>query len=233
MTQRQTLVFLPGLLCDARLWAAQIEALQDRYDCRFVDLLACASLDEMIDAVSAAAKRPFILIGFSMGGYLAQEFMLRHGARVSKLALLAISARGTSAAEEAMSRQAVEQARKGRFLGASRGVAERFIDPGHSDHQGLVTLVGDMARAAGRDAFIRQRNATLKRRDLRLPLAKVTCPSLVLGGRQDAIVASPLVEELAACLPTAELHLLDRCGHMLPLEQPVAVTRILRNWLEA
>ena len=64
-------------------------------------------------------------------------------------------------------------------------------------------------------------------------LGRIRCPTLVLGGAQDAVTPPEVLQEIADAISGARLILLDRCGHLSPLEQPDAVTAALRDWLTA
>jgi pimeloyl-ACP methyl ester carboxylesterase len=69
------------------------------------------------------------------------------------------------------------------------------------------------------------------RPDSRPDLANIRCPTLVLGGKQDAVTPPEVMEEIAAGIGGARLVLLDRCGHLSPLEQPEQVTAAMAAWL--
>ena len=88
-----------------------------------------------------------------------------------------------------------------------------------------------MARSVGREGFIGQQRAIMGRPDSRADLARIRCPTLVLGGRQDAVTPPEVMEEIAGGIAGARLVLLDRCGHLSPLEQPEQVTAALAQWL--
>jgi pimeloyl-ACP methyl ester carboxylesterase len=89
-----------------------------------------------------------------------------------------------------------------------------------------------MARSVGREGFLAQQRAIMGRPDSRPDLGRIRCPTLVLGGRQDAVTPPEVMEEIAAGIPAAKLVLLDRCGHLAPLEQPEAVTAAMAEWLK-
>jgi pimeloyl-ACP methyl ester carboxylesterase len=77
----------------------------------------------------------------------------------------------------------------------------------------------------------RQIQALLNRPNLVPRLAGITCPTLVMVGRQDRW--SPLAqhEEMAAGIPNAELVVIEDSGHMTLLEQPEQVSDALLRWL--
>ena len=83
---------LPGLLCDAALWAPQCAALADIADCRVADMTRDDNITGMAERVLGDAPERFALAGLSMGGYCALEIMRLAPDRVEKLALLDTSA---------------------------------------------------------------------------------------------------------------------------------------------
>src|SRR5262245_21292884 len=85
---KTTLVLLPGLLNNRRLFEHQIAALSDIVACVVPELWHHDSLDAMAEAALAVAPERFALAGFSMGGYVSFEIMRRASDRVERLALI-------------------------------------------------------------------------------------------------------------------------------------------------
>ena len=86
---KRTLVLLPGLLNDHRLFQHQISNLADIVALNVADLTQANSMSELAAHVlDEAPREPFALAGLSMGGYLALEIMRQAPKRVSALALL-------------------------------------------------------------------------------------------------------------------------------------------------
>ena len=90
-----------------------------------------------------------------------------------------------------------------------------------------------MAEHVGKEAFIRQQQAILGRRDQTATLVTIRVPTLVLCGRQDAL--TPLADHqfMAAGIASARLVVVEDCGHLATLERPAEVTAALRAWLQA
>ena len=233
MADRQTIVFVPGLLCTAALWAAQIDALQDQADIIVADISRHDSLAALAADVLAEAPDRFALAGLSMGGYVALEMMRRAPERVSRLALLDTNARADDPAATERRRAAMDKARGGDFDGVLEDLIPLLFHPDAVAEGTLGATFRDMGRAVGPDAFGRQMTAIMGRPDSRPDLPAITVPTLVLCGRQDALSPPDWHREMADAIDGAELVVLEGCGHMAPMEKPQETTAALRRWLAA
>jgi pimeloyl-ACP methyl ester carboxylesterase len=226
------LVLVPGLLCDARLWKAQIEALEGKVKCWIADHTRSETISAVAsDVLRDAPFERFALAGLSMGGYVAFELMRQAAHRVERLALLDTTARADTPEQRAKREGLIALARRGRFIGVTQALLPLFIHRERLGDQQLVDTVKEMARNIGRDGFVRQEAAILSRPDSRPLLPSIACPTLVLCGRQDAITPLDRHEEIADGIPGATLRVIEECGHLSSLEKPGEVSEALRRWL--
>jgi pimeloyl-ACP methyl ester carboxylesterase len=230
-TPRTPLLLLPGLLCDAALYRAQIAALADIAAPIVGDLTRHDSCAAMAAAMLAEMPEYFSLVGLSMGGYVAQEIMRQAPHRVIRLALLDTSARPDTEEQRARRRGLIELAGKGQFRGVTPRLLPLLIHPARLTDQPLVDTVMGMAERIGYAAFLRQQTAIMGRPDGRTDLKRIACPTLVLCGREDALTPLALHEEMAAAIPHAKLVIVEESGHLSTLERPDAVTAAMRDWL--
>jgi pimeloyl-ACP methyl ester carboxylesterase len=226
------IVLLPGLLCDHRLFAAQIPALSEHAAPVVADLTGTDSIAGLAAHVLATAPRRFALAGLSMGGYIAFEILRRAPERVSRLALIDTQARADTPEASARRRGLMELAEKGEFKGVTPRLLPLFVHPDRLGDAALVGTVEAMAETVGKQGFLRQQQAIMGRPDSRPGLPAIACPTLVLAGREDQLTQPELQVEMAGLIPDATLVLVPRCGHLSPLEQPTAVTRQLLAWLD-
>ena len=226
------LMLVPGLLCDALLWRHQIDALGTDFKCWVADHTRSETMAGVAaDALRDAPFERFALAGLSMGGYIALEIMRQAAHRVDRLALLDTSARADTPEQLEKRRGLIALARRGRFIGVTRAVLPLFIHPSRLKDQQLVATVKKMAKNTGRDRFIRQEEAIMSRPDSVSLLKTITCPTLVLCGRQDAVAPLDRHEEMANGIPGATLTVIEECGHLSTLERPTEVSAALRAWL--
>ena len=226
----QPLIFLPGLICDARLWRDVVEGLADR----IAPMVADLTLDETIPAMAArtlaAAPPRFALAGLSMGGYVALEIMRQAPERVTRLALLDTSARPDTEERRETRRKGIEMVRQGRFIGVSRGLLASLVAPHHLGTP-LAGEVQAMSERVGQQAYIRQQKAILARIDSVPHLKDIAVPTLVGVGALDKLTPPELAEEMAARIPGAELVQFPDAAHLPTMENPAPVIEAMRSWL--
>lgn len=232
MEQRTPLLLLPGLLNDATLWRAQLDALADIADCQVGDLTGHDDLRAVAEDVLAKAPERFALAGFSLGGYVAQEILRIAPGRVLRLALLDTSYKADSA-ERAAQRVAQQDSVRlpGTFHGFGDKLMRSYIDASRLQDHALVSTVREMTSRLGVEVFLRQ--SRIARVDGSAELRAWQGPALIVCGRNDAITPLAVSEQMAALMPQATLVVIEDCGHLAPLEKPEQVSAALRAWLSA
>jgi pimeloyl-ACP methyl ester carboxylesterase len=226
-----TLVLLPGLAGDRAMWRDQLTALA-----RWQPVVSDAhTREDSIPAMAAALLRqhavPLVLCGASMGGMVAMEAARQAPDLVHGLALLGTDARPDSPEMIALRESAIELFAQGR---AREVIAPNIAMAFHPDHApALGSAYLEFVLAAGADQLIRQNRAVIARPDARPHLPQLRCPVLVLCGEADRLTPPERSREIAELVPTAQLVMVPRCGHMLTMEQPALVNAALAKWLAA
>jgi pimeloyl-ACP methyl ester carboxylesterase len=227
----ESVLFLPGLLCDSRLWRDQIAALADIAHATVADLTRDESVDDMAMRALATMPGRFSLCALSMGGYVALAIMRLAPERVTRLCLMDTSARPDTPEQERKRRGLITLARTSRFRGVTPRLLPSLLHPDRLQDQALTQDVMDMAERVGRDAFLRQQAAILGRPDSREILPCISVPTLVAVGSHDAVTPPEYSAEMAVAIPGAVLQVVELCGHLPPMERPDEASKILRDWL--
>jgi pimeloyl-ACP methyl ester carboxylesterase len=232
------LVLLPGLTCDAAVWAHARGQLGSRAAVQVAEYGALDSLGAMAEKVLAEIDGPFALAGHSMGGRIALEMFRRAPQRILALALLDTGvqplAAGDAGARETAGRyELLDVARtQGMAAMAVRWVQGMVWAPRLSDRP-LVEGIIEMFARSNAGIFAAQIAALLARPDASGLLPQIRCPTLVLCGAEDRWAPAARHREMAAQIPGARMTLVPDCGHMCTLERPAAVTSALDEWLDA
>jgi len=233
-----TLILVPGLMCDAALWAPLQPLLPAGLACQVVDHGSADSIAQMAQQLLATAPPTFALAGHSMGGRVALEVLRLAPQRVRGLALLdtGYQARPAGAAgeEEARKRQALlELARREGVRTMAREWVRGMVHPARRGDCPLLEAILAMFERKSADIFERQITALLARPDATPVLSGLRVPALVLCGRQDSWAPLSQHQEMAALMPRQPLlHVVEEAGHMSPMERPGAVVQALLEWLD-
>jgi pimeloyl-ACP methyl ester carboxylesterase len=236
-SSKQSLILLPGFLCDQTVWKQQIEGLADLADSVCMDWgPEHDSITGMAQAVLRSAPQQFALAGHSMGGRVAFQVYRLAPERVTKIAVFntGADARPAGAAGE-------DEERKRRELLAiarSQGMRAMAVDwlkgmlPKYRQNDvALVEEIVEMFERKSADLFEIQMLALLGRPNATPLLRMILCPALVLTGFDDAWSPPGRHLEIAQSIPQSQLVVVPKCGHMSTMERPDEVTAAMRDWL--
>ena len=232
MTQGLPLVLVPGLLCSARLFTPQIEALWPHGPVTVADHRRDTDIAALAARILADAPPRFALAGLSMGGYIAFAMLRLAPERIVRLALLDTSARADTPEQTATRHTQIGMVQNGRFGEIPAMVMPRFLHRNRQHDDGLTGTVRQMATETGPDAFVRQLKAIMSRPDSRPLLSSIRCPTLVLVGDGDEATPPEANKEIASGISGAKLVVVPDCGHLSTLEKPEAVNAALAEWLD-
>ena len=226
-------LFVPGLLCSPRLYSDQIPALWHFGPITVADHTRDDSTGAIARRILSIAPPSFILVGLSMGGYIALELLRQAPNRVLKLALLDTSARPDMPEQSERRRALIDMAERGRYPEIPDLLFPRLVHPSRQDDEALRQIHRRMSAETGPEAFVRQERAIMTRPDSRPSLGAISCPTLVLVGDGDQLTPPDCAEEMVAGIPGAQLAVVRNCGHLSTLERPDEVTRVLVEFLAA
>ncbi len=227
----EPLVLLPGMMCDARLFAAQTTAFSASRAVHIAPVTEGETITEIAEVALAGAPERFALAGLSMGGIVAMEMVRLAPERISRLALMDTNPLPETPEAAALREPQIAGARAGRLEDVMRDeMKPRYLAPGHGRIE-VMRVVMEMARALGADVFVRQSRALQRRPDAQGVLRGVTVPTLILCGRHDALCPVRRHEFMQGLVPGSVLEVIEDAGHLPTLEQPEATTAALDRWL--
>jgi|SRR5689334_6948751 pimeloyl-ACP methyl ester carboxylesterase len=231
MASNLPIVLVPGLLCSARLYTPQIEALWPLGMVSVADHLRDDSMVAIAERILANAPPRFALAGLSMGGYIAFAMLRLAPERIARLALLDTSSRADTAEQTAGRKKFIAMAQAGKLDDVVATLAPRFIHRNRAGDEALKRIIRAMAADTGADAFIRQQKAIMTRPDSRPMLASIRCPTLVIVGEADELTPPDLAKEICAGISGARFMVVPDSGHLCTIERPDAVNAALAEWL--
>ncbi|MDQ7072151.1 MAG: alpha/beta fold hydrolase [Rhodobacterales bacterium] len=227
----EPLVFLPGMMCDTRLFAPQLRDLGVDMGVMVAPITQGERIEEIASNVLMVAPNRFALAGLSMGGIVAMEILRRAPERVTRVALMDTNPLAETPKSAASYEPLIVGARAGRLNEVMRMMMQPdFLAPGPGRAE-VLALVALMGENLGADVFVRQVRALQRRRDYQATLRKCKVPALILCGEHDGLTPVKRHKFMAELLAYAHLEIISDAGHLPTLEQPEAVTRVLRDWM--
>ncbi len=177
-----------------------------------------------------------LVVGLSLGGWMAMELATRYPERVGKMVL--VNPVGIHLDDEPMAEM---------FGRTPAELAEMlFADQSHPIAQGMHAMsefTGDVGRQVeipiemvlpmwkaisataklGWDPYLH--NPKLRGR-----LQRITSPALVVAGARDGLVPPIYAETFAAEIPNARLEVIDGAAHWLPFEKPAELATLVQGF---
>jgi pimeloyl-ACP methyl ester carboxylesterase len=225
------LVLLPGMMCDARLWAP-LMGIFGRRTVIHAALTEHDTVAALAAQVLAEAPPRFALAGLSMGGIVAMEILAQAPDRVERVALLDTNPKAELPEVRAMREPQIAKARAGRLQDVMRDeMKPNYLAEGPGKDR-ILELCMDMALSLGPEVFERQSRALASRPDQQETLRAYAGPALVLTGEADRLCPRDRHDLMHRLLRRARLAIVAGAGHLPTLEQPGRTASELAAWLE-
>lgn len=242
-----TVVLLHALGVDSRMWAAQCTALRATgHDVWAPDQRGhgatplgtdepslAAVADDVARGLDDRGVERAVLVGASMGGYVAMAFLRRHPGRTAALALLGTRAGPddavTVANRKAFADAVLDPATRAKVLAAS--MPGLVGDTTRGQRPDVVANVTALVEATDPAAVAWCQRAIADRRDSFDVLRAADVPSVVVAGAEDALVPEKEARLMAEALPQGDLVVVPDAGHLAAMETPTEVTAALADLL--
>lgn len=243
----EPVVLIHGLGGDASFWDDEVAAWSDDFRLLAVDLRgsgltpsspATFSIADLADDIAEVLDEASIdrahVVGFSLGGLVAQQFAVAHHARVGRMALVSTYAQMHRQAEFFLDAVATvyEQSRSDALmyeLIAPWLFSPEFVgDPANENYFAFPAEAADEQSVEDWLALYRSQkefNSTAR-------LPGIAAQTLVIAGERDALVPLHDAETLARAIPDARLARFTQSGHLLNIEEPHRFQRCVREFLK-
>ena len=247
--QGQLLVFVHAGIADSRMWAPQIEYFSPHYSVVTFDLRgfgqsamaagAFSDAEDLLAVMDALAIEKAVVIGCSMGGSAAINFALQNPLRTLALVPVASGLDGFEVEDDEGSVakwQQVEEAMQQKdFELYAECVIRLWIDgprrkPDEVD-PGVRSFVKEMLRTRfdtpeGLGRRIKLDPPAASR------LGEIHVPALVIAGSEDIPEMAFFAQKVSQGIPGAQLHILEKAGHLPSLERPTEFNRLRDAFLK-
>jgi pimeloyl-ACP methyl ester carboxylesterase len=222
----ESVLLLPGMMCDARMWQGQINNLN--IPATIPPHVAVDNFGAAAAGILEGAPKQFALAGLSMGGILALEIWRQAPHRVTHMALIDTNPFADSPERQSLRLEQIEQV----LAGGLRALAVDSLKPmylaeSNRDDDDLLNVILDMAMDLGPEVFRLQSLALRNRADSVDLLSAIDCPVAVICGAEDTLCPPEYHEYMADRIIGSKLVVIEECGHLAAMEKPEVITQEL------
>jgi pimeloyl-ACP methyl ester carboxylesterase len=240
-------VLLHGYPFNCSMWREQVEVLQESYRVITPDLRGLgetppagetATMDEMARDVAALLEqleiKRSVVVGLSMGGYVALSFYRRFPLYVRGLVLA--DTRPQSDTEETRAARA-EQAQtilRDGMAAITESFLQKVLTPATlTERPDLVARVREMINSTDPQGAAAALHGMAARSDQTDFLPRILAPALIIVGREDKLTPPQDAELMHREIRGSHLEIIDDAAHLSNIEQPTQFNRALADFLQA
>lgn len=228
----ETLLLLPGMMCDARLFAPQVAEFSVDRQVMVMPLTGRITIKEIAEDILLKAPNQFALLGLSMGGIVAMEMIRQAPERVTRLALLDTNPMADTPERVAIREQQIDDVRAGKLHSVIRDEMKPNYLADGQNKAAILELCMSMAEALGPKVFIQQSKALQARRDQCDTLKNVRVPTLIACGEHDSLCPLEKHQLMHRLVPDSKLSVIAGAGHLPTLERAALINHELGLWLQ-
>jgi len=238
------LLLINGLSCDTRQWEPLISFLKTSFQVISYDMRCSGHSDKPTDPITipeladeALALMKYLkhdkvdVMGFSMGGIIAQDLALRHPEAIKKLALL--SSMPSFRRPNPPSDDAMEILHAEEF---SIELLEKIFNlifatkyKTEANKKEYIKMKLEDKNPQPPEAYFNQLQASEKYESFDT-VHNISLPTLIMTGDQDALISPKNSDWLNEKIPNSQLHIFKEVGHISPLECPEALANQLKQF---
>ena len=225
------LVFIPGMMCDSRLFQPQISEFSKQYLVCITPVIYSDSIEKISFEILRQLPPKFTLIGLSMGGILAMEIIKKAPERVMKIVLMDTNFKSETSETKSKRIPQIKLVNEGKLEAVmKKQILQNYLVK-NKKNQKILELCLKMAKELGKEIFINQSKALAARKNYKEILKKIKVPSLIICGRYDRLCPIEVHREMESLIKYSTLEIIPDAAHLPTLEQPSYLNKILKEWL--
>ncbi len=232
MLKNDKVIFLPGMLCDERLWKSILVENKIPGQHLFINLKEHDTFESIIKHVLDVGGDEFHLIGFSMGGIISCEILTQYSHRIKSISLLGMSGYSFSKEDKMYFEKMISASNIGNFRAMTKRRAKTYLSNDSYQNKEMVNSVMEMANDCSKEIFHKQLNMVMNRKNHMDLIKSCKTPALIIASDKDNFNKAKRIQELTQLFKESTFIELMNCGHMIPIEKAQEVSRALKKHLE-
>ncbi len=239
------ILFIHGFPFDRTMWRHQLAGLS-RWKRIAPDLRGAGAssapadgysvaryADDVVQVLDALELERTVMCGLSLGGYVLFELLRRHAGRVRAAVFCNTKAvADSSEARRGRDEMAALAEREGAAAVAERLLPQVLAPATFAAQPEVVAHVREMITRTPVPGLVGALHALRDRPDSTPMLGSIGVPALVIAGEDDKIAPADGMRLMARAIPGAQFAAIPAAGHLAPLEQPLATSRVVADFLD-
>jgi pimeloyl-ACP methyl ester carboxylesterase len=241
----KTVMLVHGFMEEGSLWKKLMKTMEGEYQFIVPDLpgfgqsemISAVSMEEYaayLKAICSAEKvKSFILLGHSMGGYVALAFAEKYARMLVGLGLLNSHCYADAPAKKANRRKTIAFIEKhGTEPFVKEFYANIFDESYKKKHPAVIKAIAKTAMKYEAQDVIAVTKAMMNRKDKSSVLQNTKVPVLLINGLKDEVVPADLALKQASLPKVCDFHLFDKSKHMSMFEKKKETVKAIRDFAE-
>lgn len=220
------LLMIPGLMCNEKLWS-KIE-LNNYKSLPIPKEDSIEKIIKSLDKTISKEEKKVNIIGFSLGGYLALNYLTKYPNKVNKVLVISSSINNLSSKEILLRENNLKRMDIHKIRTLSNNAINQLLENKNDTEN--ISLIKEMFDDLGVDTYKQQLLATLERENLLDMLKEVSNEVLFIASNNDSLVDLTNIKKLCNTNKNFDLKLLDSSSHMIPLEYDYFLYKEILNF---
>lgn len=249
MSKKGNLIFLHGFPLNGNSWKPQKEYFQKDWSIFAPDLrghglgasgegsgpwLIAHFSDDLKKFMDDHQMEEAHLVGLSMGGYVALDFISRYPRRIKKLILCDTQAGADTNEAKEKRYLDIEKLLHGSLSSFAQGFLKKVLSPNtEKENPGLFRELEEMILGNRKEKLAMVLGALASRKDSTAMLSSISIPTLVIVGSEDKVTPPEVNQKMAHGILGSQYQVIQGAGHFANLERPQQFNSVLGTFLEA
>ena len=225
------IVLIPGMMCNRYVFSYQINVLEKIFNVIVKEFNEQRDIELGVKNLASNLPNKFHLLGHSMGGIVAMEFVKQHSKRVLSLALLNTNPYEEKEELKDRRNKILKELDALDLISLMRSeYISRYFPADCRDKNKLIQKCVDMASSLDKKVFYNQSVALRDRKDQTSILENVDCKTLIICGERDQLCPVSYHSDMNKMIKSSDLIVLEGVGHMPIIECPLILNNHLKNF---
>jgi 3-oxoadipate enol-lactonase len=239
------LIFIHGFPFNKEMWEKQLTVLSEAHRCIAYDVRGHGDsergaaqfsipqfADDLFFFMDALKIEKALLVGLSMGGYIALHAIQKQPLRIAGLVLCDTQCAADSDEARQKRKKTIAFIQKnGLSTYAEESLKNLFAPASFTAKKDKVTFIQNTILKTPAESICLTLQALAERKETCSSLSQIKVPVCILVGKEDKITSPELATKMQSLINGSSLHIIEEAGHLSNLENPEQFNAYMKTFL--